>query len=169
MSLTPSVKVSGISHGYSNVPNIQEDSFVAVRIEDDTKENKSNDVLEVQLQWEELNNNWNDNQEESHASQIKDSSVKKVNIGLKQKVTKMLENRSRELEVMKRNVENIRDLQRLLDLSKEEIARLEEENRNLDEENSNVLIDNKKLKDENRRAEEKREKLKDESKRAEEK
>ena len=37
----------------------------------------------------------------------------------------MLENRSRELEVMKRNVENIRDLQKMLDQSKGEIARLD--------------------------------------------
>ena len=46
MSLTPSVKVSDISHGYSDVPNIQEHSFVAERIEKDLKENGNNDVLE---------------------------------------------------------------------------------------------------------------------------
>ena len=83
-------------------------------------------------QYEELNNNGNDILEESPASvdtfekEMKDSSREKVSIGLKQKVT---ENCDKELEVMKGNVEYIRNLQKMLDQSKEEIERLDKENR----------------------------------------
>ena len=88
LSLTPGVKVSDISHGYSNVSKIQNDSFLAESIEEDSQEyNKSvfqnNDVHIDQTQWEELNNNDSDDLEESPAfgntfgKEIKDSSNKK--------------------------------------------------------------------------------------------